>query len=108
MGPTFRAVAYWTALIVSAVFFLAISLAIVATFIDVKAHAHLWSDERVKAAILAYGALFLSAVAALSGVFFGWRKDRREAKDLELKTKELEIKLRELESRLNGRLPQSN
>jgi hypothetical protein len=91
MGPTFRAVAYRTALLVSTVFVLAVLLAIV---VNTKAHAQFWT------AVFTYGGALLSAVVAFSGVFFGWGTDRREAKDLKLKVKGLEIKLHDLESKL--------
>jgi hypothetical protein len=91
MGPTFRAIAYWTALLVSVLLVLAVSVAIVTTYVDVST------------AVLAHGGRFLIAVAVFSAVFFGWRKDRGEAKktkDLEAKLRDVEPKLRDLQSKL--------
>lgn len=90
---SFRTVAYWTALIVSSVFVLAVSAAIVVSYIDFQAHSESLDRPDRQAAIVAYGALLISAVTAFSGVFFGWRKDRREARELELRVRELEQQL---------------
>ena len=47
--------------------------------------------------LLAYGGLFLASVATFTGVYFGWRKDRREAKKykLEIEVLEAQKKLRD-------------
>ena len=50
-----------------------------------------------RSAILAYGALFISSVTALASIFFGWRQDRRQVRDLELRMKELQIKMLDLQ-----------
>jgi hypothetical protein len=43
--------------------------------------------------------LYSSAQSAPSQpLFFGWRKDRRDGRDLELRVKELEMKLRAAET----------
>jgi hypothetical protein len=54
-------------------------------------------DHEAGTAALAYGALLISSVTALASIFFGWRQDRRQARDLELKLKELQIKMLELQ-----------
>lgn len=93
MNRPFGTVAYWTAFLVSAAFILAVSIAIVTTYVDFMAHAELWSQAKIQTVVVGYGALFVSAVAAFSGVFFGWRKDRRDVRELELKLRELEHRL---------------
>jgi hypothetical protein len=89
----FRAIAYWTALMACSAFLLAVSAAIVATYVDVRAHARLWSDDQIRATVLAYGGLLISGLTALAGIFFGWRKDRRDAKEFRIRVRELERKL---------------
>lgn len=42
--------------------------------------------------ILAIGGIFLASVTTFTGVYFGWRRDRREARLLELKLHELEAR----------------
>jgi hypothetical protein len=49
-----------------------------------------WLDRFIPLATL-----FLTAIGTFAAVFFGWRGDRRQARELELKVKELEIKLQE-------------
>ena len=44
--------------------------------------------------------LVLTALSSFSAVFLGWRLDRRQAKELNLKTKDLELKITELEMKL--------
>jgi hypothetical protein len=41
-----------------------------------------------------------SSISTGANIFFGWRKDRRDGRELELKVKELELKLREDELKL--------
>ena len=54
--------------------------------------------------LMIVGSTLASAVAAigtLSGVYFGWRKDRRDAAEAKLNSEELALKIRELEKKLN-------
>jgi hypothetical protein len=44
--------------------------------------------------------LLITFIGTFSTIFLGWRLDRRQAKELELKTKELELKIKELELKL--------
>lgn len=41
-------------------------------------------------ATLAYGGLFLASLATTTGVYFGWRKDRREARKFKIEIELLE------------------
>ena len=50
--------------------------------------------------LIPVGILILTALSTFSAVFLGWRLDRRQAKELNLKTKDLELKIKELESKL--------
>lgn len=47
-------------------------------------------------------AVLVAAIGTFSGVFFGWRKDRREARDAALNAQELELRIKELESTLGS------
>jgi hypothetical protein len=40
--------------------------------------------------IIAIGGLFLASVATFTGVYFGWRKDRREARLLQMQIEKLQ------------------
>jgi len=44
--------------------------------------------------------VFITSISTLSAIFLGWRLDRRQARELELKTKDLELKIKELELKL--------
>ena len=50
--------------------------------------------------LIPVGILILTALSTFSAVFLGWRLDRRQAKELSLKTKDLELKIKELELKL--------
>ena len=47
-----------------------------------------------------YAPLLLSSIGTFSTILLGWRQDRRQVKELGLKTKELELKIKELELKL--------
>lgn len=49
-----------------------------------------------------YGTLAISALTAFSAIYFGFRQDRRAARETEIRAKELEIRLLEMEHRLSG------
>ena len=100
MGRKLRALAYWTALLVSSGLLSAVSISVVVAYLDFSAHVDLWSQEKIRATIFSNGGMIVGALVVFSGVFFGWRKDRMDAQALELKRKDLEIKLRDVESRL--------
>ncbi|MDW3195480.1 MAG: hypothetical protein R8G66_24095 [Cytophagales bacterium] len=82
----FRKVAYWSALVISVLFVCTTMILLVATYVDIKAHS-----ENINK-LLPTLTLFISAIGTFSTVFFGWRIDRRQSKELELKIKELEAK----------------
>jgi exopolyphosphatase/pppGpp-phosphohydrolase len=100
MTRKFRAAAYRTALLVSLGSLLAVSISILATYQDFRAHADLWSQESINATIFTRAGIFVAAVVVFSGVFFGWREDRIEVTKLTLRIEDLKIKLRDVESRL--------
>ena len=63
-----------------------------ATYIDIWAHIE--SAENVRWTILIpVATLLLTAIGTFAAVFFGWRIDRRQSKELELKIKELAHRL---------------
>jgi hypothetical protein len=100
MGRKWRALAYWTALLISSGLLSAVLISIVVTYLDFRAHGDLWNAEKTSATILSYGGRFIGAFVVFSAVFFGWRKDRIEAQAFGLKNRDLEIKLRDLGTRL--------
>jgi len=88
----FRIVAYWSVLLLSIIFVIVALGVFAATYIDIKAHLDTiqgknWTD------ILPVLTLLLTAITTFAAVFFGWRIDRRQSKELELKIIELEHKL---------------
>ena len=52
------------------------------------------------AILIGVGGLLLAAITTIAGVYFGWRKDRREARLLQLQVEKLTFENAELESRL--------
>ena len=89
----FRTAAYWSALFVAVLFVLTSIAVFFATYVDIWAHlertrAFPWSE------LAAIAAFVLTALTTFSGIFFGWRLDRRQAKELQLKVTELESKLK--------------
>ncbi len=83
----FRTFAYWTALIISILFVGSTMMFLLVTYVDIKAHAQSLTE------LIPILTLFVSAMGTFSAVYFGWRIDRRQSKEFELKIKELELKL---------------
>jgi hypothetical protein len=96
MNSSFSSVAYRTALVASAALLVSTaSLVILAAYVAAAQHG-----EHITRTIFANGGMLLGAIAVFSGVFFGWRIDRRKAKDLEQRGIDLEIQLRDVQRRL--------
>ena len=91
MKQTFRAVAYWSALVLSILFVLTSILVLLATFVDIWGHMHKFASFPW-GQLIPFITLVLTAIGTFSAVFFGWRIDRRQTKELELKIQELESK----------------
>jgi hypothetical protein len=92
MSRSFRSVACRTALVASTALLVSTaSLTIVAAYVAAAQHADLLSEEQITRTFFANGGMLLGAIAVFSGVFFGWRIDRRQAKDLEQRSIDLEI-----------------
>jgi hypothetical protein len=87
----FRSFAYWAALIFSILFVIA-SLAIFVALYFSDQWMLLQSGVTWRELSQAL-TLVLTAIGTFSAVFFGWRLDRRQARELELKIKELELKI---------------
>jgi len=115
-----RSASYWIALTAVALAFVFVLILGVPLLYDpsygFSGYAHTWAtlleaDPRIAlsahAVFLAYHALMASIVTALASLYFGWRRDRRHAAELEYRAKQLEMKLRELEGKLRRR-PISN
>ena len=47
--------------------------------------------------LVPFATFVVTSASTLSTILLGWRVDRRQAKELELKTKDLELKIQELE-----------
>jgi hypothetical protein len=101
MSRSFRSVACRTALVASTALLVSTaSRTIVAAYVAAAQHADLLSEEQITRTFFANGGMLLGAIAVFSGVFFGWRIDRRQAKDLEQRSIDLEIQLRDVQRRL--------
>ena len=50
--------------------------------------------------VIPLATLLLTTTSTLSAILLGWRVDRRQAKELDLKSKDLELKIKELEFKL--------
>ena len=51
--------------------------------------------------IIAYSGLFLASVATLTGAYFGWRRDRREATKASLEVEKLRHEIERLQGEIN-------
>jgi len=95
----FRGIIYWIVLVLSVLFVFVSVVDFVVTYIDIR--LHLASARQVPLKdLVPVGALVLTSISTFSAVFFAWRVDRRQARELELKTKDLEMKMKELELKL--------
>jgi hypothetical protein len=96
----FRAILYWCALFFSGFITLS-TFVILATTVGMDpAHSTTPEVQIQLADIMLIFPLFLTSLATLSTILLGWRVDRRQVKELDLKTKELELKNKELELKL--------
>ena len=68
------------------------------TYVDSKAHT-LSAASFPWAELLPFATILFTAISTFSAVFFGWRVDRRQTRELELKVKELELKIAEASTR---------
>ena len=82
MERTFRAIAFWVALVSSTAFMLVVIIAAVWAYLYVHAHPAPPGQEHVGSLTITYGILLIVAGAMFSGVFFGWRRERCEARQL--------------------------
>ena len=98
----FRAVAFWTASIVSAILLLTVIVAAVWASLYVRSHPAAPGHEHMGSLALTYGALLVFAVAVFSSVFFAWRRERLEARELRRQVADLRLKVGELERRIEA------
>jgi hypothetical protein len=95
----FRGIVYWIVLVLSVLFVLGSIVVFVVTYVNIRFHLESARQVPLKD-LVPVGTLVLTATSTFSAVFFAWRVDRRQAKELELKTKDLEMKMKELELKL--------
>jgi len=106
MSRFFRTAAYWFVLLVTVAVVLLALLVLGSAVYELRAGGNEFAfpfgdpDPSTLTELLTMGSVLISGVTAFTAVFFGWRQDRRQARDLELKTKELQIKLLELQHKL--------
>ncbi len=97
-----RTFLYRSALVASLVF-LAIALVVflfgLLAWVDWKMHL----EQGYAPPLISLVGILVAAIGTFSGVFFGWRSDRRQARELQLKLAELERKLVGLEDQKSGK-----
>jgi hypothetical protein len=91
-----RAISYWLVLILSGLVAFFTFLLLPISLIPDSEHETL----RRLSDVIPLVTLFLTSLTTFSAILLGWRLDRRQAKELELKTKDLELKIKELELKL--------
>ncbi len=99
----FRTIAYWYALLLSLLSILVLSISIYEFYMiieDLSANSEFKSvlpqNNRtiiLTTIIIPVATLLLTAISTFFAIFFGWRVDRRQKKELELKILELERKI---------------
>jgi hypothetical protein len=97
MESTFRAVAFWTAAVVSVTFLVAVIIAAGWAYLYVHAHPPAPGQEHMGSLAITYATLLVISGAIFSGVYFGWRRERREARELRQQITDLRLKLSEVE-----------
>lgn len=98
MEKTFRSVAFWVASIAATAFLLLVITATVWAFLYAYSHPSLRAEDHAISLVTTYGVLLLVASCVFSCVFFGWRRDRREANQLRGQIVDIRLKLCELET----------
>jgi hypothetical protein len=96
----FRAILYWCALFFSGFITLSTFIILATTVGMDPAHSSTPEVQIQLADIMLIFPLFLTSLATFSTILLGWRLDRRQARELELKVKDLEIKNKELELKI--------
>jgi hypothetical protein len=95
-----RTILYWSGLILSCLITLNSLVIIVHPLMIDQAHSATPEIQIRLVDIIPVLPLFLTSFATFSTILLGWRLDRRQVKELNLKTKELELKVKELEIKL--------
>ena len=95
MGTTFRSIAFWAASIVSAVFLLVVIAAALWAYLYVHAHPPAPGEEHMGSLVIIYGILLIIAGALFFSVYFGWGRERREARQLQQQMATLRRQLEE-------------
>ena len=93
---TVRAVAFWMATLVSALLIFAVIAFAVVGYAYLAAHTA-FAQSRIWQLTIIFGLLLIVAGAVFSGIFFGWRQERREVRDLRQRTHDLQQQIRNLE-----------
>lgn len=98
MARLWRTMAFWAALVVSTILLLAVAAA---TIWAVYARSTLPPDDKHIASLgITYGGLLIISGGIFSGIFFGWRQERREARDLRQRNANLQYDIHELEQKI--------
>ena len=104
MAKRFHGPWYWIALILTVAFFLlcvaeGLLLFLVARFSTARINQA--TDGRFHMEPMIWGAAFFStgALVIFACMVFGWRRDRRDGRHLELRVRELELKLQEADQK---------
>ena len=82
MERSFRAITFWFASVVSTTFLLAVVIAAVWAYLYVQSHPSTPDKGHMGSLAITYGILVIVAGVSFSSVFFGWRLERREVRQL--------------------------
>jgi len=91
-GTLFRAFAFWLAVVVSLTLLVLVMGIAAWVYRYVNSHPRETNGSHGLSLTLTYGALILIASGLFLGVIFGWRHERREARDLRRQFAELQRK----------------
>jgi hypothetical protein len=89
----FRDIAFWAATALSVTFLVVVIMASVWAYFYVRAHSPPVGGEHMGFLAVTYGVLLIIAGAVFSGVFFGWRRERQEVRQLQQQVADLRTEL---------------
>ena len=95
-----RNLSYWVAIAASTIFLLgALGLMgiVLIQYVDWKMHL----GQGYAPPLISMIGVLVAAVGTFAGVFFGWRNDRRQAKEVSVKNQEMELRIQEFEAKLS-------
>lgn len=95
MEREFRTAAFWAAMIISTIIFLAVLTAALWAFLYIHAHSPSSDQEHMASLAMTYGTLVTGAGCLFASIAFGWRRERHEARQMEQELIALKFQLEE-------------